>query len=197
MPGSWVPRISSACLPEHAATFARLKDQLGDTMGEPLACTQRDAAGGDVVQPTTKGFAYMHRGSGAPSFTTGHEFWALMPAGIEHWTGSLHGGMDPPSMVPGRAAPLESLNAPAAESYATVFSVVLMQAPDPADGALVIEHDGTFYRAVPEPGEPGLGLTVGQTLFIRATGAFDAADAEVIAVGSGGGYRRITSLRQL
>jgi hypothetical protein len=166
-------------------------------MGEPLACAQRDVIGSDVVQLTTKGFAYMHRGSGALSFTTGHEFWALMPAGIEHWTGSLHGGMDPPSMVPGRAALPAITSAPAAESYATVSAVVLMQAPDAVDGALVIEHDGTLYRMVLEPGEPSLALTVGQPLFIRSAGAFDAADAEVTAGVSGGGYRRITAMRQL
>src|SRR5688572_13521271 len=91
---SWVPGVSSACRPDQAATFARLKAQLGDTMGEPLTCVQRDVADGDMVQPTTKGFAYVHQASGPPSFTNGREFWALMPDGVEHWTGSLHGGIE-------------------------------------------------------------------------------------------------------
>ncbi len=72
--------------------FARLKERLGDRMGEPLSC-ERPGPAGDALQQTTTGMARYRQTTNIPSFTDGNEHWALTERGLVHWTGRA---LDPP-----------------------------------------------------------------------------------------------------
>jgi hypothetical protein len=77
-----------------ALGFQRLKEQLGERMGEALECEHGSADGAEVVQRTTTGVAYLRRQSNMPGFTNGSEHWALTADGLVYWAGAA---ADPPA----------------------------------------------------------------------------------------------------
>ena len=180
------PRLTSACSPALAPEFAALKAQLGALMGEPTDCPRAEAASGDLLQPTTTGFAYRHAADGPASFTTGREFWALMPAGVEHWTGSAHLGFAPPSLNPAPAGEAAVGPVPAPGTYPAVEAVTAVEAPDAAAQALLVQGAGGRSLLALAPGCADIAPATGQTLFLRSPDPATGAPAELIALGGGG-----------
>ena len=92
--------------------FATLKEQLGDTMGEPLECEHATPENGDHLQATSTGLAVFNERSGLLMFTNGWQTWALLPDGVVSWTAN----QAPPDAVAGllsrRAAPAQPAGAP-------------------------------------------------------------------------------------
>src|SRR5438067_1100045 len=145
-----------------AADFVPLKEYVGVPMGDPMDCMRADGAGGDIVQPTTTGLAY-RRSGGMPSFTTGREFWTLTPLGIQHWTGSLHTGMDPPAAEPSAG----SLPMPEPGTYPTVEAVTVVQPSENGGDALIVQRGGHLYKIWSVPGCQMMTTPAGGTVFIR------------------------------
>jgi hypothetical protein len=185
-----------ACRPGQSMEFAALRERLGATMGEPMSCMQPDGPAGDVVQLTTSGFAYRHAPDGPPTFTTGREFWALTAHGIEYWAGTPHMGFQAPSMA-ARPAELGAPPLPLDGTYASVEVAVVMQPPDPADGAVVVRRGGSLYRILLATSDPSMMLPAGRPVFIRSPGPFAAEGAELLAFGEGGSRSTITWSQEL
>ena len=179
-----VAGANTAGCAEFAPEFAPLAAQLGPLIGEPTGCVGVSGPGGDLVQPTTTGFAYLRAGEGVPMFTTGREFWALEPAGLEQWTGTAHLGFAPPN----GAAPYESpaslaLTPPG--SYPRIEAVTVLAGPDVADGVLTVQRGQERYWIAEEAACRHGGVAVGQTLFVRWAGVFGGPGSELLALGEG------------
>ena len=67
--------------------FAELAAQLGGTMGEPTECEHGEDWSTDTRQATTTGVAVYRWCTNTPAFIRGQERWALMPDGMQHWSG--------------------------------------------------------------------------------------------------------------
>lgn len=80
--------------PEFLFGFARLKQQLGVTMGEPHTCEHTDPATGDTLQYTSAGLAYYRPSTNTPAFTDGFNRWALRDGRLISWQGE---NTDPPT----------------------------------------------------------------------------------------------------
>jgi hypothetical protein len=70
-------------VPHFQYGFAFLKQQLGETMGEPLQCEHYDAAG-NAFQQTTTGQAAYQKETNRMTFSTGHDVWTWTPEGLKH-----------------------------------------------------------------------------------------------------------------
>jgi hypothetical protein len=101
--------LAPYCPPGQAARFvlgfASLKEQLGDTMGEPLECEHANPENGDHLQATSTGLAVFNEQVGLVIFTNGWQTWTMLPEGVVSWTAN----QGPPETVAGllarRAAP--------------------------------------------------------------------------------------------
>lgn len=97
LPAAAAPAGPPICAAGQPPTFAPglqpLRDLLGETMGEPVACPQTDPRSGDLVQPTSTGLAFLRRPAGTPTFTDGAQHWARTREGLLYWT---DGSADPP-----------------------------------------------------------------------------------------------------
>lgn len=99
------PFCAPGTSPRFANGFAELKSQLGATMGEPIECEHADGGGsGDVLQTTTTGLAFWRRSTNTPSFTDGHQHWALTTRGLLTWEGTA---IDPPANARGSGGPAQ------------------------------------------------------------------------------------------
>jgi hypothetical protein len=102
--------VAPFCQADEAPAFqdqlAQLKEQLGDSMGDPAECPHPDAASGDLVQATTTGLAYVRAATSVATFTNGAQRWALTPSGVVTWDGDA---LDPPPPV---AAPAPAPSQP-------------------------------------------------------------------------------------
>jgi hypothetical protein len=78
--------------------FADLAARLRPIMGEPIECEHGDDWTSDTRQTTTTGVATYQWCTNTPAFTRGQEHWALMPEGLQHWSGD-GGPAHPPPMV--------------------------------------------------------------------------------------------------
>jgi hypothetical protein len=78
--------------------FADLASQLGAVMGEPTECEHGDDWTSNTSQITTTGIAVYQWCTNTPIFTHEQEHWALMPGGMQHWSGDA-GPPRPPPMV--------------------------------------------------------------------------------------------------
>jgi hypothetical protein len=76
------PVLAPFCPPGQPARFvlgfARLKDRLGASMGEPLECEHTNPDNGDTLQQTTSGLAIYSPRNGTLEFTDGWHHWALI-----------------------------------------------------------------------------------------------------------------------
>jgi LacI family transcriptional regulator len=79
------PSCPAGSQPRFVLGFARLKQQLGATMGDPLECEHADPMTGDTVQRTTTGLAIYRPREGLPIFTDGWHHWALTDHGVVRW----------------------------------------------------------------------------------------------------------------
>jgi hypothetical protein len=70
-----------------AADFAKLKQELGATMGDPRECEHVDTTSGNTLQLTTTGLALQEKGSGLLQFSDGYRHWALTSKGVVQWVG--------------------------------------------------------------------------------------------------------------
>ncbi|HXV99228.1 MAG TPA: endonuclease/exonuclease/phosphatase family protein [Anaerolineae bacterium] len=78
--------------PHFSHGFAFLKSQLGEIMGEPVACERYDAVG-NASQQTTTGQAFYDKETNTPMFTAGKAHWAWTSAGLKQWvdnSGAAH-----------------------------------------------------------------------------------------------------------
>ena len=82
--------------PAFQSGFAALKEQLGDTMGEPTECEHANPENGDTLQNTTTGLSFYRRSTNTPTFTNGFEHWGLTSEGMVFWTGD---SIDPPGLT--------------------------------------------------------------------------------------------------
>ena len=166
---------------DFAPAFAPLAERLGPAMGAPTGCPLTGLGGGDLVQMTSTGFAYLRAGEGVPMFTTGREFWALEPGGLEHWTGSAHMGFAPPGAAGSSDAPAAVAPPPGAVSYARLEAVTVTGF---ADAAVAVERAGQAYR-LDADAACGLAAADGQTAFVRSPGAFGGPGSALIMPGLG------------
>ena len=169
----------SASCSDFAPELAPLAAQLGPVVGEPRGCAIPAGPGGDTVQLTSTGFAYLR--DGTPMFTTGREFWALEPAGMEHWTGTVHMGFAPPS----GAAPYGEPGAatlPAPGSYPAVEAVTVLAGPDPADGSLTVRRGPEVYWIAEDSACRHTQVAAGQTLFVRWSEVFAGPGSELLVL---------------
>ncbi len=175
-------QVAPYCQADEAPQFrlglAHLKAQVGLEMGEPIECEHADTESGDVLQQTTTGLAIHFSTSDMPTFTTGHDHWALTPGGIAHWTG-WHTGMAPPGTVIPTAEANSELPLGAA-SLASVEAVTVVEVSDPAHGTLIISHQGSLYQLEMRAECMGTLPTIGQVMFTRSAGAFAEAGSDVI-----------------
>jgi hypothetical protein len=81
--------------------LGQLKQRLGARMGDPVECQHSDPAGGDLLQHTTTGLAYVRSSTGAPTFANGWEHYALTGDQLVLWRNSA---VDPPAATPEQAA---------------------------------------------------------------------------------------------
>ena len=88
------PFCEGGHVPEYQFGFAALKAQLGDLMGDPVECEHTNPDNGDSLQQTSKGLAFYRKSTNTPTFTNGHEHWALTAQGLVYWTGD---SIDPPA----------------------------------------------------------------------------------------------------
>lgn len=167
--------------PQFTADFVALKGHLGAAMGEPMDCMRAEGSP-DAVQPTTAGFAY-RRGDGPPTFTTGREFWALTPSGLEHWIGTPHSGFNPPAAP---ATATEPVTLPPTGTYATVEAVTVLEVDGRADGELVVRRGASSYRLQRGVGCAEASIAIGWTAFIRSPGEFAGEGSELLVSGGGG-----------
>jgi hypothetical protein len=104
--GTDTPRLEAAeertaatgyCQKGQQPTFelgvARLKQQLGDTMGTPVECEHPVSANGDTIQQTTTGLVIYRAATNTVIFTDGWRHWALTSRGMVSWEGTE---ADPP-----------------------------------------------------------------------------------------------------
>jgi hypothetical protein len=175
-------QVAPYCQPDQAPQFrlglAHLKAQVGLDMGDPIECEHADAQSGDVLQQTTTGLAIHFSTSDMPTFTTGHDHWALTPDGVAHWTG-WHTGMAPPGTVI-RTAEADSELPPPAAPLASLEAVTVVEVSDPAHGTLVISHQGSLYQLETSAECLGTLPTIGEVMFTRSAGAFAEAGSDVI-----------------
>jgi hypothetical protein len=87
MPPAAAPHCASEQVPRFILGFARLKQRLGQTMGEALECEHPNPANGDTLQQTTTGLAVFRRASGELQFTDGWRHWALTGNNLIIWDG--------------------------------------------------------------------------------------------------------------
>jgi hypothetical protein len=71
--------------PSFQLGFARLQQQLGAVVGEPLECQHGSPENNDVIQHTTTGLLYYRPGINTPIFTNGHEHFAITRQGLVFW----------------------------------------------------------------------------------------------------------------
>jgi endonuclease/exonuclease/phosphatase family metal-dependent hydrolase len=98
--------------PHFSHGFAFLKSQLGEIMGQPVACERYDAAG-NASQQTTTGQAFYDKETNTPMFTAGKSHWAWTSAGLKQWTDA-------------GVAPLESASPPELQAPLATTSVRAM-----------------------------------------------------------------------
>jgi hypothetical protein len=99
------PLLAPFCPPGQPARFvlgfARLKDLLGASMGEPLECEHTNPDNGDTLQQTTTGLAVFSALNGALEFTDGWQHWALIDDDLVAWDGDRQPA---PATEPGASA---------------------------------------------------------------------------------------------
>jgi hypothetical protein len=78
--------------------FADLAARLGGVMGDATECEHGDDWSNNTSQITTTGVATYQWCTNTPMFTRGQEHWALMPGGVQGWSGDA-GPPSPPPMV--------------------------------------------------------------------------------------------------
>jgi hypothetical protein len=76
--------------------FAELAAQLGPVMGNPTECEHGDDWSSNTLQATSTGVATYQWCTNTPVFTSGHDHWALMPGGMQHWSGDAGPPRPPP-----------------------------------------------------------------------------------------------------
>jgi hypothetical protein len=79
--------------PDWLPALVPLRDQLGDSMGDPVECPHPAGNSDDTLQQTTTGLAILRATTGAPTFTDGTTRWALIASEVVSWTGA---SLDPP-----------------------------------------------------------------------------------------------------
>lgn len=89
--GSETLKAAPYCPPGEAPTFvlgfAKLHQQLGDIMGQPLECEHLNPANRDSLQQTSTGLAVYRPSPGQLSFTDGWRHWALSGSRLVSWEG--------------------------------------------------------------------------------------------------------------
>jgi hypothetical protein len=83
-------------LPEFHFGFADLAARLGPVMGDPTECEHGDDWTTNTSQTTTTGVAVYQWCTNTPIFTRGQDHWALMPGGMQHWSGDAGPPRPPP-----------------------------------------------------------------------------------------------------
>jgi hypothetical protein len=179
-----VASASTVGCSEFAPEFAPLVARLGPMVGEPTGCVPPAGPGGDLVQTTSTGFVYLRAGESLPIFTTGREFWALEPGGMEHWAGTPHLGFAPP----GAAAPYGEpavATLPPPGTYPLAEAVTVMSGPASADGVLTVQRGQDLYWIAEAAACRHTQVEAGQVLFVRWSGAFASPGSELVMLGGG------------
>jgi hypothetical protein len=154
--------------PEFVLGFAQLKQQLGDTMGQPLECEHPDPTTGDSLQQTTTGLAVYQRATGALRFTDGWHHWSLQDGALRAWEGDGTEPVAAPTEVPA-AAPADTLPVLAGTTLRVTGTdgagVVLRSAPEEAsrlptgfaEGTRVVllRQSGTYVLVEGDSGQQG------------------------------------------
>lgn len=163
--------------PQWAASFADLRNSLGDAIGSPVGCAQTDDEG-NTIQATTTGLA-IYRPSGMALFASGDEHWALTPDGLETWTGNWHNGLEPPVSPSPRTADADGTATPLASVQA--FTVVGVARQDPP--AAVVEGDTGRRYTLETAAECGDVLDqVGGRVYLRWLGPAPGPGSTLIRV---------------
>jgi hypothetical protein len=171
------PGCPSEATPTWAASFANLREHLGEVMGSPVACASTDAEG-DTIQLTTTGIAISHP-SGMAVFASGDEHWALTADGLERWTGNWHNGFDPPISPAPTPMSADTSTAPIASVQA--FTVVGNTEQDPA--ATLVEGDAGRQYVLRTAADCDAGLDqAGERIYVRWVGRLDGPDSTLIDI---------------
>jgi hypothetical protein len=91
--GGGGPGVCAASQPRFMRGMKRLREALGELMGEPTECERPVGADGDTHQATTTGLAYYRKSLNIVVFTTGWDHWSMVDRGLVHWSGH---DVDPP-----------------------------------------------------------------------------------------------------
>lgn len=81
------PHCAGQQVPSFAGSFAELKPQLQELMGEPIECANTDPATGALQQRTSTGIARQLAELSAPIFSAGTRNWTLENGLAAYWEG--------------------------------------------------------------------------------------------------------------
>jgi hypothetical protein len=168
-----------ACGPGFSPAFVLLQGVLGNVMGVPTTC-QQDASNGDLVQETSTGVAIYRASTRATVFVSGEQRWALTDNGFVEWTGSWHGGLDPPGAVPARDDPVGQSSPPSSDDVASILVPNLVRASTDDPEVLVMESDGGLYLVRTDEGCPDAWQEVGRPVYVRSQGSLGTPGAVLV-----------------
>jgi hypothetical protein len=147
----WTAEASPFCPGDQKLPFmpaiARLHEQVGSAMGDPIECVRTDRTTGGAHQQTTTGIAVYQQDGSAATFTNGRDFWRMTPEGLLHWEG-WHGRAGPSDETAAPVVKAEEsapVSATPVDRYSTVEAATVLQVIDGDRPRLVLQHESTAY----------------------------------------------------